>query len=184
MGHFGCCCRGTPTKQGGGQGKGQGKGGKQKQVSCKKACVAEKTGDTTGGIFGTIQLDRMGLSTPFSFHAELDSGSQCTAITHSMFRQSFPHDVLQQPTETLHNFDGSLITCVHSFFLSKARFTDRMHQAEIYVLDDTCEPVIGWDLMIGLDMQVNCDAKRVHRAKDSKEMTPVVGVLGTEAGPA
>ncbi len=144
----------------------------------------EQAGDTSKGIFGTIQLDRMGLSTPFSFYTELDSGSQCTTITHSMFRQSFPHDVLQQPTETLHNFDGSLITCVQGFFLSKAHFADRTCQAEIYVLDDTCEPVIGRDLMIRLDMQVDCGAKQVRRAKDSKEATPVVGVLGTKAGPA
>ncbi len=53
MGHVGCCCRGQTTKQKGGQGKMS----KQKQVSRKKACAAEKAGDTSEGIFGTIQLD-------------------------------------------------------------------------------------------------------------------------------
>ncbi len=48
LGHFDCCCRGKATKQGGG-GR-QGKMGKQKQVSHKKACGAEMTGDTMEGI--------------------------------------------------------------------------------------------------------------------------------------
>ncbi len=86
--------------------------------------------------------------------------------------------------ETLHNFVGSLIMCVQGFFMSKAFFADRMCQAEIYVLDDTCKPVIGRDLMIGLDMQVDCGAKWVQCAKDSSEAALVVGSSGTEAGNA
>ncbi len=52
----------------------------------------------------------------------------------------------------------------------------------IYILDDTCEPVIGWDLMIRLDMQVDCGAKRVCCAKESKEAVLMVGSSGMEAG--
>ncbi len=70
----------------------------------------------------------------------------------------------------LHNFDGSLITCVQGFFESQACFANRMRPAEIYVLDDTCEPVIGRDLMISLNMQLDCGAKQVHHAKDDSQV--------------
>ncbi len=40
--------------------------------------------------------------------------------------------------------------------MSRAHFGSCIHRAEIYLLDDTCEPVIGWDLMVGLEMQVDC----------------------------
>ncbi len=85
--------------------------------------------------------------------------------------------------DTLHNFDRSPIMCVQGFFKSQAHFAGRTRQTEIYVLDDTCEPVIGRDLMIGLNMQLDCGAKQVRRMKDSKETALTVGSPSTEAGP-
>ncbi len=148
----------------------QTKAGKQKQVQRQGRGTSGGTADASEGIFGTVQLDQMGLTMPFTFYAELDSGSQCTTITHSMFTRSFPHDTLQQPTHTLHNFDGSLITCVQGFFLSHTHFRSCMQGVEVYVLDDTCEPVIGQDMMISLEMQVDCGAKQVRRANDDSKV--------------
>ncbi len=116
-GHFACCCRSKSAKQKSGH--------KQKQPSKQKACMVEKSGHTSDAIFGTVQLDRVGLSTPFSLRAQ----SQCTGITHYAFNQSFPHDTLQQLTDTLHNFDGSPIMCVQGFFESQVHFPGRMHWA-------------------------------------------------------
>ncbi len=45
-----------------------------------------------------------------------------------------------------------------------------MQRVEVYVLDNMCEPVIGRDLIIGFEMQVDCGANQVHRAKDDSKV--------------
>ncbi len=67
-------------------------------------------------------------------------------------------------------------------FLSCAHFRDHRHRTELYVLNDTCKPVIGQDLMIRLQMQVDCGTKQVHHAKyDSKVTVPMERSSGSRA---
>ncbi len=121
-------------------------------------------------MLGSVQLDQKGFPEPFSLHAELDSGSQCMAITHSDFNASFPDNVLLQPSQTLHNFDGSLIMCVQGYFCSEAHFANRSCSVNVYVLYDSCAPVIGRDLMIRLSMQLDCEAGQVQHTQGGCSM--------------
>ncbi len=58
-----------------------------------------------------------------------------------------------------------------------------MRLAEIYVLDDTCKLVIGRDLMIGLNMQLDCGAKQERHAKDNSQVVVLTeGSSGPRAG--
>ncbi len=91
----------------------------------------------SNAIFGTVDMDRIGFQAPYSFHMELDSGSQCMAITRTIFNTAFPNDILCRPPLTLHNFDGSLITNIESYFMSEARFNGQMCPVNVYMLDNT-----------------------------------------------
>ncbi len=178
-GHFTRCCRSNPDKQK----NGQTKMGKQKQLSKQKTCTAETAAQTSAAILGTVQFDRVVLSMPFSLHVELDSGSQCTAITHSMFNHSFPHNTFQQPTQTLHNFDGSLSSRVSRAFLSHKPALPTGHVWQRSMSWTTCEQVIGRDLMISLNMQLDCVAKQVCHAKDDSQVAvPTEGSSGSRVG--
>ncbi len=106
-------------------------------------------------------MDQIGLQAPYSFCAELDSGSQCTAITRTIFNMAFPNNILRRPPLTLHNFDGSLIMCIQGYFKSVARFNGHSCPVNIYVLDNSCAPVIGRDLITQLGMSINFGTNQV-----------------------
>ncbi len=147
-GHFKHCCQAKKRGQG-----LKGEKGKQGHLQIR---VTDDPSHLTDAIIGTVELDCRDSLEPFSFSAELDSGSQCTAVTHAVFNRSFPHDILQQPTQALINFDGSPVNCVQGYFTTKAHFEDRTCSAQVYVLDKTCAPVIGRDLMTRLSMCLDC----------------------------
>ncbi len=152
-GHFERCCRAK-------------KGGKGKQARLRIRVVDDPS-HLTDAIIGTVELDCKESSVPVSFSAELDSGSQCTAVTHSVFNWSFPRDILRQPTQSLINFDGSPVNCVQGYFTTKAHFEDCTCSTRVYILDNTCAPVIGWDLMTRLGMHLDCGTGQVCCMKGS-----------------
>ncbi len=47
--------------------------------------------------FGTVEMDQISFQAPYFFHVELDSGSQCTAVTMTIFNMAFLNDILRQP---------------------------------------------------------------------------------------
>ncbi len=120
--------------QKGGKGQSEGKG-KQGHLWI---WIADDSGQLINALTGTVELDCKGFLAPFSFSAELDSGSQGTGNTHTVFNCSFPHNILKQPTQSLINFDGLPVNCVQGYFMTKAHFEGSSCSAQVYILDNTC----------------------------------------------
>ncbi len=77
-----------PGKGGSGQGPPKGK------VVCLHARAAKDPTHPSGAIFGTVEMDQIGFQVPYSFRVELDSGSQCMAVTRIILNMTFPNDIL------------------------------------------------------------------------------------------
>ncbi len=68
--------------------------GKMAQLHVRMAADLTHLTDT---IFGTVDVAQAGFQDSYLFSAELDSGSQCTAITWTIFDTQFPNNGLHQP---------------------------------------------------------------------------------------
>ncbi len=98
--------------------------------------------------------------------AEVDSGSDCTMVTLDQFADHF-QDLQIEPVEAeLQNFDCSAITSVRGRFETKVRFEQNEHPVTIYIVDSSCEPIIGRDIMEPLGLIV--DFRRMTPRRDSE----------------
>ncbi len=98
---------------------------------------------SSGPIFGTVELDHQGFTSKFKLEAEVDSGSHCMVITHTIFNQAFPKNVLHNLCYPILNFNGSEIDSIEGFFCTTAFFNGQHCPAFIYVIEDGCDLVIG-----------------------------------------
>ncbi len=76
---------------------------------------------------------------------EADTGSDCTMVTFDQFADHF-QDLQIEPVEAeLQNFDHSAITSVRGCFEMKVQFEQSERPVTIYIVDNSCEPIIGCD---------------------------------------
>ncbi len=148
--------------------RGKGQSGEKGRQARLRIGVADDPNNLTDAIIRTVELDCKESSVAVSFSAKPDPGSQCTAITHAIFNRSFPHNILHQPTQSLINFDGSPVNSVQGYFTTKVHFEGCSCSARVYVLDNTCAPVIGWDLMTHLSMHLDCSTGQMQCTKEGK----------------
>ncbi len=113
-------------------------------------------------IWGTIVLDHRNFRSKFTLKADVDSGSHCTVVTQSIFDSAFPGSVLQDLQCPILNFDGTEIDSIEGFFDTKAHFNGQQCPASIYVVDDSCEPVIGRNLLTRLGITIDFGSSFVH----------------------
>ncbi len=107
-------------------------------------------------VYGTIELDHWNFSSKFTLRAEVDSGSHCTVITRSIFDSAFPGNVFHDLQCPILNFDGSEIDLiVGTLQWHTPHFNGQQCPTSIYVVDDSCELVIGHDLLTHLGITVN-----------------------------
>ncbi len=110
---------------------------------------------------GQWMWPRRGFRIPTRSLQMLDSGSQCTTITRTISDTQFLNNGLHQLPLSLHNFDGSAVLAVHGYFRMTAQFMDRSCPVNVYVLNDSCAPVIGRDLLTHLNMNVDFGTMQV-----------------------
>ncbi len=116
-GHFEAFCHSrSSSSKSGMSGKQQGGASSSNRRLRLSACSSndiKTTGsqllNSSGPIFGTVQLDHCGFSSKFQLKAEVDSGSHCTIVTHSIFDAAFPNNVMHNLHCPILNFDGSEI---------------------------------------------------------------------------
>ncbi len=95
----------------------------------------------------------------------MDSGSHCTVITWSIFDSAFPGNVLYDLQCPILNFDGSEIDSIEGYFCTIAHFNGQQCPVSIYVVDDSCELVIGRDLLTCLGITVDFGSQFVHQTE-------------------
>ncbi len=115
-----------------------------------------------GPIFGTVELERRGFRDRFSLRAEVDLGSHCMVVTCSIFDTNFLNNVMHELRCPILNFDGSEIESIEGYFRMTAFFNGQQCSASIYIANDSCELVIGWDLLTRLGMTVKFGSQTVH----------------------
>ncbi len=57
---------------------------------------------------------------------------------------------------------------MQGYFVTKVHFEGCTCPARVYILDNTCAPVIGQDLMTRLSMHLDCGTGQVHHTKEDK----------------
>ncbi len=119
----------------------------------------------TKPVFGMIELNCRNFSSKFRLKAEVDSRSHCTVITHTIFDSAFPANVLHDLQCPVLNFDRSEIDSIEGYFHTMAHFDGQQCPPSIYVADDSCEPVIGQDLLTHLGITVDLSFKFVHQTE-------------------
>ncbi len=75
-------------------------------------------------------------------------------VTHSIFDSDFPNNILYDLQCPILNFDGSEIDMIEGYFRMTAYFNGQHCSTSIYVVNNSCEPVIGCDLLTRLGMTV------------------------------
>ncbi len=116
-------------------------------------------------IFGTVQLDCQGFTSKFDLKAEVDLGSHCTIVTHSIFDSDFPNNVLHDLQCPIFNFDGSEIDVIEGYFWTTAFFNGQQYSTSIYIADNGCKSVIGYDLLSLLGLTVEFSLHTVHHTE-------------------
>ncbi len=86
-------------------------------------------------------------------------------VTHSIFDMDFPNNVMHDLRCSILNFDGSKINSMEGYYRTMAFFNGQQCSASIYVADDSCELVIGWDLLTRLGMTVEFGSQTVRRTE-------------------
>ncbi len=185
VGHFNAFCHSKSAASSSGKSGGQ-KGGASGSNRCLHLSGHTSSDIKTTGsqslslnspIFGTVQLDCRGFTSKFDLKAEVDSGSYCMVVTHSIFNSDFPNNVLYDLRCPVLNFDGSEINAIEGYFRTTASFNGQQCNASIYIMDDGCEPVIGRDLLTRLGMTVEfglqtvCQTESVPSTQLSEEST-------------
>ncbi len=61
-----------------------------------------------------------------------------------------PNNVMHDLRHPILNFDGSKIESIEGYFCMMAFFNGQQCSASIYITNDSCKPVISWDLLTRL----------------------------------
>ncbi len=145
----------------------------------------EKGTEQLPGFFCIVEFKRP--SGSVKVKAEIDSGSDTTVITASQHHDLFNACPLQPPKAHIHNFDGTKIGGILGTFDCLARFQQRTSPCTVYVMPDSCQPVIGKDLIHGLQLSLDGASMKVrHTATTTTDYTALLrqfpGLLSEKMG--
>ena len=140
-GHIEACCRIKQKVQ----------NGRHRPLSFKALHIGTFSSSATPSFVTTVQLEKPN-GHFMDFTADADSCSDLTGITHSMYKADFSNLKLVPQMETIKNFDGSKITGILGSFDTTVKYADRQKKLTLYVLPDTFGPVIGKNLIFGLNI--------------------------------
>ena len=101
--------------------------------------------------------------------AEVDSGSDVTAITQSLYYEHFSGFELTTVPPRISNFDGSPIHHVLGQFKSTIRFRDRMRILPIFVVPDSCSVILGKNAIQSLSLTLEGPTMSVRAVQSSYE---------------
>ena len=99
--------------------------------------------------------------------AEVDSGSDVTAITQSLYYEHFSGFKLTAFSSKISNFDGSTIDQVLGQFESTLRFRDRMCTLPIFVVPDSCSAILGKNAIRSLSLTLDGPTMSVRAVQSS-----------------
>jgi hypothetical protein len=101
---------------------------------------------------------------------EVDSGSDITAVTKSVYERSFSDHALSTVNQNISNFDGTPITHVLGKFTSVIRFANRRYTVPIYVVPNHCSSILGKNAIQGLALIIDGLSTNVRTTRQTYDM--------------